>query len=37
MKFWHWAALVALVFVVLYVYNHQTLKGLPVIGSYVSA
>lgn len=37
MKMWHWAVLIAVMFAVIYVYTHQTLKGVPVFGSYLSA
>lgn len=37
MKFWHVLALVALIFVVIGVYQAKVLGGVPVIGKYVSA
>jgi hypothetical protein len=36
-KFWHWAGLVVLIFVCIYVYNQQLLKNVPLIGTLASA
>lgn len=36
MKYWHWIALVALVFVCINLWAAQTLKGVPVVGGYLS-
>jgi hypothetical protein len=35
MKFWHWAAIVVVIFVCIGVYNAGTLKGLPIVGGYL--
>jgi hypothetical protein len=37
MKFWHWAVIVVVVFVVCNVYNAGTLSGVPIVGKYVSS
>ncbi len=36
-KFWHWVAIVVVVFVCIAIYNAGTLGGLPVVGKYVSS
>lgn len=36
-KFWHWVVLVVVIFVCIGIYNAQTLKGLPVVGKYLSS
>jgi hypothetical protein len=37
MKYWHWLGIAALVFICIKLYENQTLKSVPLIGSYVSA
>lgn len=37
MNFKHWIGITVLVFVILYVYNAQTFKSVPLIGGFVSS
>ncbi len=36
-NYWHWIVIVAVIFACLYVYKQQTLKGIPLIGQYLSS
>ena len=36
-KFWHWTILVVVIFACIYIYNAQTLKNVPLIGSFASS
>lgn len=37
MNYRHWLGIVAVIFVCLYVWKSQLLKGVPVVGSYLSS